>query len=103
GRILDHGPCEGASEGIQLMALGRLQDTRQFLQEQDVNLDSLNQRFHRLYQNFNVLEYTTTDPDGTRKEERGYSVLLFTGGNYYLTANIDGNKTWKRIICTDGG
>ena len=49
------------------------------------------------------LEYTETNPDGSRKGQfAGDAVLLKSGGNYYVEICIAANSTtWRGILLSD--
>lgn len=55
----------------------------------------------KIYNNWNTLEVLTDNPDGTRAGKKGAMVLLITGGNYYLSINVDGNTTWVGVELTN--
>jgi len=62
---------------------------------------SLQHYLKQLYDNFNVLETVTTNPDGVRNGKQGEQLYLQTGGLHYHCINTDGSKTWRCEEITD--
>jgi len=54
-----------------------------------------------IYDNFNKLEVTTTNPDGTRNGKKGDMLLLQNSGTDYLVVNVGTNNTWRSVILQD--
>ncbi len=54
-----------------------------------------------IFDNFHVLEVTTTNPDGTRSGIKGAMLQLQTGGKIYHCENSDGSTTWRCVELTD--
>lgn len=55
-----------------------------------------------LYNKINILEVVTTNPNGNYKGRYGQTVMLFTGGNYYLETCIStpNGTSWRGIQIT---
>ncbi len=53
--------------------------------------------------NFNNIEWVTTNPDGSRLGKRGDVVILETGGNYYVEFCVSSpsGTTWRGIALSD--
>jgi hypothetical protein len=55
-----------------------------------------------LYDNEGITEFVTTNPDGSRTGRKGETVILYTGGKYYLETCVTGSTTyWRGIELTD--
>ncbi len=55
-----------------------------------------------LYDNEGIIEFVTTNPDGSRTGRKGETVILYTGGKYYLETCVTGSTTyWRGIELTD--
>lgn len=52
--------------------------------------------FQKIYNNWNILEVTTTAPDGVTKGTKGKMIFYHTDA-LELWGNIDGNTAWQRI------
>ena len=49
----------------------------------------------KIYDEFDLI-YTTTNPNGVLSARRGKQAILYTGGKFYLTTNVDGATSWKK-------
>ncbi len=47
--------------------------------------------------NFNVLEITTTAPNGNIRGKKGQLILYNNSGTYSIWANTDGKTTWQSL------
>lgn len=56
---------------------------------------------YEVYQHFQILEVTTTNPDGSRNGKKGEMLHLQTGGKFYHCENTDGSTTWRAVELTD--
>lgn len=62
---------------------------------------ALQHYIRELYDNFHVLEVTTTNPDGARTGKKGATLHLQTGGKFYHCENTNGSTTWRCVELTD--
>ena len=70
----------------------------------DAQVIQLNDFLDLLWQVVNgnyTMDFTTTNPDGARKGNKGDAVLLQSGANYYLEVNVDSSTTWRGAQLTD--
>ena len=54
-----------------------------------------------VYDNWQIIEVTETNPDGSRTGTKGQMLLLQTGGNSFLEINSDGDTTWLGVQLTN--
>jgi len=54
-----------------------------------------------IFDNYHVLEVTTTNPDGARNGIKGAMLQLQTGGKIYHCENSDGSTAWVCVELTD--
>ena len=81
--------------------MAHISDSRQFVNPEDITPDALNQRFRRLYENHDRMDYTTTNPDGAREGKRGEFILLLSGGTYYIEVNVDSGTVWRGVALSN--
>ena len=68
-----------------------------YLKDQEIDKD-----VKSLFDYISRLEYTETNPDGSRKGLVGETVLLKSGGNYYVEICVGSNTTtWRGILLSD--
>lgn len=53
--------------------------------------------FKEIYDNFHVLEITSTAPNGSRNGKKGQIIIYNNGGTFELHVNTDGSTTWQKI------
>ena len=61
------------------------------------------QYFTEIYNNFNLLEVTETNPDGNRNGKYGQIILLKSGGNYYVEICVSSpnGTVWRGVVLSD--
>jgi len=93
----------GLLVGMAMMATPalalRIERAPEFVPEWDTNrITQLNNFLLGLWNITNglyQLDVTTTDPDGTRRGEKGLMILFDPGSAEELCVNIDGAKDWE--------
>ena len=60
----------------------------------------LAQHLETLYQKSSWVPTLTSDPNGSVSGNQGDKVHLVVGGTHYLSVNVDGSKTWKKVALT---
>jgi len=54
-----------------------------------------------IHDNFNRVEFTTTNPDGSRNGKKGDLLILSSGTTFYLQANTDSATQWRGIALSN--
>ena len=79
-------------------------DSRQFKKVEDITPDSVNQRFHRLYESFNYWDVVSVTAAYTAKVSDDVILGDASGGNFSITlppaANIRGRRYWIKSVST---